>query len=92
MEEIKRKKRFVFNPDEETKEMLIATFAIRREIFEKVFKIIKSSSHDTAPQHFLLTGQRGMGKTTLLLRLKYEMEDDKDLNHYLLPVRFSEEQ
>jgi TPR repeat protein len=92
MVEMSRKKRFVFNPDEETKEMLIATFAIRKEIFEKIFKIIKSSSRDTAPQHFLLVGQRGMGKTTLLLRLKYEMEDDKELNNYLLPVRFSEEQ
>jgi TPR repeat protein len=92
MVEISRRKRFVFNPDEETKEMLIATFAIRKDIFQKIFKIIKSSSRDTAPQHFLLVGQRGMGKTTLLLRLKYEMEDDPELNQYLLPVRFSEEQ
>ncbi|HLG39606.1 MAG TPA: hypothetical protein VI461_08050, partial [Chitinophagaceae bacterium] len=92
MVEISRKKRFVFNPDEETKEMLIATFAIRKDIFQKVFKIIKSSSRVTAPQHFLLVGQRGMGKTTLILRLKYEIEDDPELNQYLLPVRFSEEQ
>ena len=92
MVEISRKRRFVFNPDEETKEMLIATFAIRKDIFQKIFKIIKSSSRDTAPQHFLLIGQRGMGKTTLLLRLKYGMEDDVELKHYLLPVRFSEEQ
>ncbi len=92
MVEITRKKRFLFNPDEETKEMLIATFAIRKDIFQKIFKIIKSSSRDTAPQHFLLVGQRGMGKTTLLLRLKYEMENDPELNQYLLPVRFSEEQ
>ncbi|MBX9782528.1 MAG: tetratricopeptide repeat protein [Chitinophagaceae bacterium] len=92
MVEVTRRKRFVFNPDEETKEMLIATFAIRKDLFEKIFKIIKSSSRDTAPQHFLLVGQRGMGKTTLLLRLKYEMEDDRNLNRYLLPVRFSEEQ
>ncbi len=89
---MKRNKPLIFNPDEEPKDMLIATFVIRQPIFEKVFKGIKDSSRTTPPQHFLLVGQRGMGKTTLLLRIKYAIEDDPELADYLLLVRFPEEQ
>ncbi len=87
-----RKKPLIYNPDEEPKEMLIANFVIRQSLFEKVFKGIKNSSHTTPPQHFLLVGQRGMGKTTLLVRIKYAIEDDPQLSNFILPVRFPEEQ
>ena len=87
-----KKQPFIFNPDEEPKDLLIATFVIRQNVFEKIFKAIKELPTKAAPQHFLVIGQRGMGKTTLLLRLKYAIEDDKDLSQYLLPIRFPEEQ
>ncbi len=86
------KKPFIFNPDEEPKDLLIATFVVREKIFEKIFKQIKNAPTNAAPQHFLVIGQRGMGKTTLLLRLRYAIEDDKDLSKTTLPVRLTEEQ
>lgn len=43
-------------------------------------------------QHYLIVGQRGMGKTTFLLRLKYGIEDSLLLNNWLIPVSFTEEQ
>lgn len=46
----------------------------------------------TPEQHYLLFGQRGAGKTTMLLRLKYAIEDDAKLSRWLIPVIFSEEQ
>jgi len=33
-----------------------------------------------------------MGKTTLLLRLAYEIENDDALNEWLLPIVFNEEE
>ena len=42
-------------------------------------------------QHYLVQGLRGMGKTTLLLRLKYEVEKSEGLNDWLIPVFFNEE-
>ena len=42
-------------------------------------------------QHFLIEGQRGTGKTTLLLRLSYEVENDAALNTWLIPVVLKEE-
>jgi len=83
---------FVYNPDQKSREQLIAEFVIRREVFEELFTEFREAARDIPPQHFLLAGQRGMGKTTLLLRLKYAVEDDAKLRKYLLPVRFREEQ
>jgi len=52
---------------------------------------IKQSKIDEISQNFLITAQRGMGKTTLLLRLEYEVNATAELSH-LIPIRFSEEQ
>ena len=38
-----------------------------------------------------LLGPNGMGKTTLLLRLSYEIENDAVLNTWLMPVVLKEE-
>ena len=43
-------------------------------------------------QNYLIVGPRGSGKTTLVTRLKYAIQDDADLNTWLLPVLLSEEQ
>ena len=89
---MKKSKPLIFNPAEEPKESLIANFIIRLDVFEKIIKIIKTSAIDVAPQHFLIIGQRGMGKTTLLLRIKYEVQDIPELSKNHLAIRFSEEQ
>ena len=83
---------FVYNPAEKSKEQLVSEFVIRQAVFEKMMKELKSAGKTTPPQHFLVAGQRGMGKTTLLLRIKYAIEDDSVLSKFLIPIRFSEEQ
>ncbi|WP_106601331.1 NACHT domain-containing protein [Chitinophaga ginsengisoli] len=82
----------LYNPDRKDKQEFISEFVIRTEIFEEIFKDIKSGKMTTPEQHYLLLGQRGAGKTTLLLRLKYAIEDDQKLSKWLIPVIFSEEQ
>jgi|GEM_PF-1988053 len=82
----------LYNPDRKNKEEFIAEFVIRTKIFEEILADIRSGKMTTPEQHYLLLGQRGAGKTTMLLRLKYAVEDDAKLSKWLIPVTFSEEQ
>ena len=83
----------IYNPANFSKEELIARFIVRKKLFQKLFKDIKEQANsETPPEHLLIVGLRGMGKTTLLLRLAYEIEEDQSLNAWLLLIRFSEEQ
>jgi TPR repeat protein len=81
----------LYNPHEQSKEELIAGFVVRLPLFEKLFKVIKDSDMQFPEQHYLIEAQRGMGKTTLLLRLSYEIENDAELNQWLIPLVFKEE-
>lgn len=81
----------LYNPASLSKPELIESFVVRTKSFEKIFSDIRSSDMKYPEKHYLIQGQRGMGKTTLLLRLKYEVENCPDLNNWLLPVFFGEE-
>jgi len=81
----------LYNPATLREEDLIANFVVRTKTFEKIFKDIRNSNMRYPEKHYLIQGQRGMGKTTLLLRLKYEIERTEDLKNWLIPVFFNEE-
>jgi hypothetical protein len=83
---------YLFTPAQKDANQLKAEFVIRKDVFEQIFSDIKEDKMEHPPQHFMILGQRGMGKTTLLLRLKYAIEDEEILNNWLLPVIFNEEQ
>ena len=82
---------FIYNPAEFTKSELIGNYVIRKQEFEQIFDIIKNDSMLKPPQHIIIQGQRGTGKTTLLLRLSYAIEDDPELNKWLIPIVSDEE-
>ncbi len=46
----------------------------------------------TPEQHILIEGKPGMGKTTLLLRLAYQIEEEDHLKDWLVPLMFNEEE
>jgi len=81
----------LYNPHEQSKEELIKSFVVRLKNFKTLFQAIKRTEMKAPERHFLIEGQRGMGKTTLLLRLSYEIENDKNLNTWLIPVVLKEE-
>jgi DNA-binding transcriptional regulator GbsR (MarR family) len=83
---------FLYNPDQKSKEEIIAGFVVRQEVYEEIMLDLEGSRMEHPEQHYLIVGQRGMGKTTLLLRLKYGIEDSPALRHRLIPVAFTEEQ
>ena len=82
----------VYNPDLLTKAQLIASFVIRVKKFEKLFADIKTATMEMPEQHLMIVGLRGMGKTTLLRRLAYEVENDPALHQWLMPIVFNEEE
>jgi hypothetical protein len=83
---------FLYNPERKGKKRLIEEFVIRQDILDIVMEDLNTSFMKTPEQHYLLVGQRGTGKTTLLLRIAYAIEDAPELKDWLIPVVFSEEQ
>ncbi|MBN1998630.1 hypothetical protein JW935_13810 [candidate division KSB1 bacterium] len=82
----------IYNPASQTPQELIENFVVRTELFHDIFNDIKNSDMKNPQQHYIIQGIRGQGKTTLLLRIAYEIDRDKALRKYLLPVIFNEEQ
>ncbi len=81
----------LYNPHEQSREQLIESFVVRHDVYQDLYQSIKSSDMTRPEQHFLIEGQRGTGKTTLLLRLSYEVEDDPSLKFWLIPIVLKEE-
>jgi hypothetical protein len=79
----------VYNPDLLSKQELIAHFVARRSLLDRLVEDLLRAG---ATQHHLIVGQRGMGKTTLLRRLRYAVEDDPALDRVWIPLTFPEEQ
>jgi DNA-binding transcriptional ArsR family regulator len=82
----------VYNPDLLNKGELIAHFVARRPLLQRLLDDLRRSTHSGNNQQHLIVGQRGMGKTTLLRRLRYAVEDDEELGREWLPLTFPEEQ
>jgi len=84
--------RFKYTPDEMGEDQFLERFVVREELFNDIFEDIKSSNDSNTNQHYIIIGQRGQGKTTLLRKLQIEVKNDKELSKFLLPVKFAEEQ
>lgn len=84
--------RYKYTPDEMPEDEFLKRFVVREKVFEGIFKDIKASDYDVANQHFIIVGQRGQGKTTLLRKILIETKKDKNLSKFLIPVKFAEEQ
>ncbi|MCA9705377.1 MAG: tetratricopeptide repeat protein [Myxococcales bacterium] len=81
----------IYNPRLLSKEELVQTFVAREAELERIVDALRREV-DAQPQHHLIVGGRGMGKTTLLNRLRYAIEDDEILGEYGLGLSFPEEQ
>nr|MCU0391754.1 NACHT domain-containing protein [Thermoflexibacter sp.] len=82
----------IYNPANQSREDLIDGFVVRQKTFKRIFDDLIQSDMQFPEQHFLLIGQRGMGKTTMLWRLAYAVEESPQLNSWLIPLVFPEEQ
>jgi len=82
----------IYNPANQSSKELIANFVVRTKLFKDIFDDIKNSEMKYPEQHYIIQGIRGQGKTTLLLRIAYEIQQDKELMERLIPIIFNEEQ
>jgi len=80
------------NTGNKSKQSLVDGFVIRVDEFQEIYNNLQHTSSLNHKQHFLIIGQRGAGKTSLMHRLNYAIEDDAKLNDCLVPVVFTEEQ
>ena len=78
----------IYNPANQTPKELIENFVVRTKIFEEILADIKNSEMKHPEQHYIIQGVRGQGKTTLLLRIAYEIDHDKKLRRHMIPVIF----
>lgn len=81
-----------YNPHLWSPAELRAIFVARQRELATILQALRTAPPTSAPQHLLVTGQRGMGKSTLLQRVALAVEDDPALNAAWLPLRFPEEQ
>lgn len=69
-----------------------AYYVARPSLLDRIVDDLRREGADNHPQHRLIVGLRGMGKSTLLRRIAVSVEDDAKLNATWLPLSFPEEQ
>ncbi|MCH9639839.1 MAG: tetratricopeptide repeat protein [Betaproteobacteria bacterium] len=82
----------LYNPSTQDPDTLLDEFIDRKNLLARILDIVQHNTPDKPPQHVILVGPCGMGKTTLLCALKYRVERDKKLKKKWLPIQFQEEQ
>ena len=81
----------LYNPALLSPEALLGEFIARQPLLETLLDTIRQNAPDHAPQHLLLVGPRGMGKTTTLWAIAHRVNRDPALAAAWLPVVFDEE-
>lgn len=82
----------VYNPGSLSDTDFLRGFVARQETAsELIDKLIKVTT-DGPPHHFLVLGQRGMGKTSMLRKLALSAQENPQLSKLLIPLTFREEQ
>lgn len=82
----------IYNPGLLTREALKRSFVARKQTLATLDAELRAVHTGTGgQQHRLFVGPRGFGKTTLLLRLHYLVEDDAELAAHWQPLSFVEE-
>ena len=81
----------LYNPALLTADALLGEFIARRPLLETLLDTVRQNAAGHAPQHVLLVGARGMGKTTTLWAIAHSVNRDAALAKEWQPVVFDEE-
>lgn len=82
----------LYNPALWSRDEVRTYYVARRSLLTRILDDFRREKPGTRPQHRLIIGQRGMGKSMLLRRLAIGVEDDPQLAGQWLPLVFPEEQ
>ena len=91
-EELSLQRPALYNPALWSAAELRTYFVARTALLARLVDDLHRETPATPPQHRLILGMRGMGKSTLLRRLALAVSDDADLDASWLPLSFPEEQ
>lgn len=80
----------LYNPDVMSEEEIKATFVARQPLVDKLIAMIKGQPDGAGVQHVVIIAPRGMGKTTVLLMVKFTLKD-RGLTDRWQAVKFPEE-
>jgi Cdc6-like AAA superfamily ATPase len=75
-----------YNPHLWSPDELRAIFVARTRELDDIRTRIRDTSAGRVPQHLLITGARGMGKSTLLHRIALAVSDDVALSKHWLAL------
>lgn len=81
----------IFTPGRQSDDEIRASFIARQDVLDRILEDIRATRAGSIPQHHLLIGQRGMGKTTMLRRLHVAIRE-QPLAQSFIPLGFPEEQ
>ncbi|MBK8093246.1 MAG: tetratricopeptide repeat protein [Verrucomicrobiaceae bacterium] len=81
----------LYNPALLPPEVLLSEYSARLPLLETLLGIVRSNQPGHPPQHCLLIGARGMGKTTTLWAVAHKINRDYELARQWQPVVFDEE-
>ncbi len=81
----------IFMPSRLSDDEIKLLFYARKDIFNSLIDSLSHEEKGSIPQHHLIVGQRGMGKSTLLKRLDVALRT-APLNAQFIPFSFPEEQ
>jgi tetratricopeptide (TPR) repeat protein len=81
----------IFTPGRQTDDELKAAYIARTDLLQSILDDIAATRVGGIPQHHLVIGQRGMGKTTLLRRIDVALREAPRAANFI-PLSFPEEQ
>ena len=81
----------LYNPQRQSAEVTEKLFSVRQKQFELLLHKVIQENENSIPQHYLIIGQRGMGKTTILKRMEVELHKEQYRQRFI-PLLFCEEQ
>jgi len=82
----------LYNPALWSRDEVRTYYVARPKLLARFIDDFRREKPGTRPQHRLILGQRGMGKSTLLRRLAIAVDDDEELAAAWIPLVFPEEQ
>jgi tetratricopeptide (TPR) repeat protein len=81
----------LYNPQLQDDKTVEKLFVVRQKQFELLLNKILQEKEGSIPQHYLIIGQRGMGKTMLLKRMEVELHKEQYRQRFI-PLLYREEQ
>ena len=82
---------YKYNPAFLSDNELVHSFFLRQKDCQLILETIDGNANMSINQHLLIVGPRGMGKTTLVLRIAAEIRADVERSKQWYPLAFAEE-